>query len=123
MVSKAAVLCSVLVVLSRLENTWCVSAASFLPYGTEHGDAIVELGTDSTVAAVSLPEAFTFLGETFSTVQVSLCAENTARSIANSGLACLQNVCTYVVCLFASQEALQLLLAAALSLLQNQFFF
>ena len=84
MVSRVAVLCSVLVVLCRLEHTWCVSAANFLPYGTEHGDASVDRGT--SVAAVSLPEAFTFLGETFSTIQVSMCMQR----LTKLGPACLQ---------------------------------
>ena len=70
MVSRVTVLCYVLVALSRLEP----SEANFLPYGTEQGDAIVERGADSTVA-VSLPETFTFLGESFSTIQVSVFPE------------------------------------------------
>ena len=44
-----------------------VSAASLLPYGTEHGDTLADQDTTSVI----LTEGFTFLGESFTTVRVS----------------------------------------------------
>ena len=62
-----AVFCSLAVVLRPAQS---VSAAgNLLPYGAPNGDSSLAHGTDSTLE-VALPESFTFLGETFSTVHV-----------------------------------------------------
>ena len=59
MVSWVAVLCSLAVVW---RHAVCVSAANLLPYGTEYGDARVDLyATDSSAVNVTLPESFSFL--------------------------------------------------------------
>ena len=73
MVSWAAVLCSFAVVLGRARYTSCVSTNDLFPYGTEHGDfSLDESANGATSVGVNLAEDFTFLGETFSTLQVSL---------------------------------------------------
>lgn len=73
MVSWVAVLCSVAVVLSRVRHTSCVSTNDLFPYGTEHGDSSLDDAAKGTTSVdVSLDEEFTFLGETFFTLQVSI---------------------------------------------------
>ena len=67
MSSWFAVFCSLVVVLRPAQ---CASAANLLPYGTEHADFSMTHGVDSTGVDVTLPESFTFLGETSSTVHV-----------------------------------------------------
>lgn len=68
MAAWIAVLCSIAVVLERVVHISCVSTNDFFPYGTGQGD----YSLDDTSIDVSLPEDFTFLGETFSTLQVSM---------------------------------------------------
>lgn len=73
MVSWAAVLCSFAVVLGRVRHTSCVSTNDLFPYGTEHGDfSLDDAAKGTTSLDVSLAKEFTFLGETFSTLQVSV---------------------------------------------------
>lgn len=73
MVSWAAVLCTVAVVLGRVRHAVCVSTNDLFPYGTEHGDSRIldDAAKEATSVGVSLTDDFTFLGETLSELQVS----------------------------------------------------
>ena len=113
MVSRISVVCSVALALVFAGPIQSVSAASLLPYGTEHGDTLA----DQDATSVTLTEGFTFLGESFTVIRVSEALSFLFRALGSrravpltkletiAALCGLRGCCVWVLAPFRSRTA------------------